>query len=112
MGSKNGKKNSSGTKNPERRCGKAWKKDKGVIPPPKTLERQAKDMQISLERDRRRQDGMARKAVERAQALLEAQRKESEEEASREALPPSMRWMPKQKTQSRPTAVDALLVGM
>jgi len=118
MGSKNSKKNSSGTKNPERRSGKAWKQDKNKVIPKKTVDREIRDEEIRIAREERRQKGMARHAAEilrKAEALarLEVDRTEQQErdrirliqaaqevedaekaeQARIDALSPSMRWM-------------------
>lgn len=53
-----------GDKNPERRNGKAWKKDRAIDPKPKTHERKLKDHAIRVERDNRRLQNQQRRAEE------------------------------------------------
>lgn len=82
MGSKDKKKASSGTKNPDgRRNGKTWKKDKNKPAGLKTEVRKRRDEEIQRRRERRRQEGMARHAEDlrlaaEAKARLEADREE------------------------------------
>jgi hypothetical protein len=73
-------KSSGGTKNPERRNGKAWKKPK--TPKVKSHERELKDFAIRMERERRKQKNIARREAEAAaQAEIEA-RKAAEKAAA------------------------------
>lgn len=68
------KKTSSGTRNPDRPNGKAWKKNKNKPKRVRTPERQEKDFMIRMAREKRRQEGMARHAAEK-----EAERLRKEE---------------------------------
>ena len=62
MPTRQGKKQNKGTRNPDRRNGKAWKKGKDARPKAKTPERQLKDSFIREGRLRRYEDNKTRRA--------------------------------------------------
>jgi len=80
------KKTSSGTRNPDRPNGKAWKKNKFKPKRVRTPERQEKDLMIRMAREKRRQEGMARHAAEKAAAEALRLLREEEERLEREKL--------------------------
>lgn len=64
----------TGGRNPDRRNGKAWKKNKNKIKPARTADRAYRDMEILREREARREAGMERhrqKLEERAEAAAQ-----------------------------------------
>jgi len=88
MPTRQGKKKDSGSRNSERRCGKAWKKDKNKPPRVRTPERQAKDAHIvelrlhRKETNKARREEEARLAAELAeQVATEVAQKVAEENA-------------------------------
>ena len=70
---------SSAGRNPDRKCGKAWKKPKPVRAAP-TPERQAKDAHIVELRLRRKESNIARREAEKAAAELKAAEEALEKE--------------------------------
>lgn len=71
MAKTQGKKSTSSTRNPDRRNGKAWKKDKNKLPKKKTnptAERVDRKYEILKARQRRKEENLARRDAEKAAA--------------------------------------------
>ena len=81
------KKKDKGTRNPERRNGKAWKKDKGQPKAvTKTPERAEKDAVIRAQRELRRQANVSRRAAERAAEAAKTAEKQAQKKAAIDSL--------------------------